>query len=178
MGCFPSKDQTENSHLVAGLSDRDAYASLSAILQRSENKSVVSVARSEASARWHSFPASHFSLRYGAVSQRGHYPEAPNKDNQDRWCVHVPYGGSAEQALFGVFDGHGDFGSQCAAFAAHAVRVPLRVWKEVAVLCARCDRRRDVYIGPYQGQTVHSCHCTCRSAGIWCLIQPSRPILK
>lgn len=122
MGCFPSKDQTENSQLVGRLSDRDAYASLSAILQRSENKSVLSVARSEASARWHSFPTSHFSLRYGAVSQRGHYPEAPNKDNQDRWCVHVPYGGSAEQALFGVFDGHGDFGSQCAAFAAHAVR--------------------------------------------------------
>lgn len=122
MGCFPSKDQTENSQLVARLSERDAYASLSAILQRSENKSVLSVARSEASARWHSFPASHFSLRYGAVSQRGHYPEAPNKDNQDRWCVHVPYGGSSEQALFGVFDGHGDFGSQCAAFAAHAVR--------------------------------------------------------
>lgn len=178
MGCFPSKDQTENSHLAAGLTERDAYASLSAILQRSENKSVLSVARSEASTRWHSFPASHFSLRYGAVSQRGHYPEAPNKDNQDRWCVHVPYGGSAEQALFGVFDGHGDFGSQCAAFAAHAVRLPLLVLGKCARSVHARSKPSSALITASYIVVVQYVESPCRLVAIWSLIQLSRPILK
>jgi hypothetical protein len=123
MGCVSSRQQeAKAAHSAFEVTDHDAYASVSEILQRSENKSMLSVVPSETSARWHTLPSSHFCLRYGCVSQRGQYPDVPKMENQDRWCVHVPYGGNAEQALFGVFDGHGDNGSQCAAFAALKVR--------------------------------------------------------
>lgn len=127
MGCGSSTipQEAKPNRAFQAAVDTDAYASVSEILQRSENKSMVSVHTSEASTstRWHAFPSSHLRVRYGCVSQRGQYPDAPNRENQDRWVVHVPYGGNAEQALFGVFDGHGENGTQCAAFAAVKVCV-------------------------------------------------------
>lgn len=125
MGCASSTTPQESKahRAFEAVPDTDAYASVSEILQRSENKSMASVHTSDASTstRWHAFPTSSFRLRYGQVTQRGQYPDAPNRENQDRSVVHVPYGGNAEQALFGVFDGHGENGTQCASFAAFKV---------------------------------------------------------
>jgi len=55
-------------------------------------------------------------LRYAYVSQRGYYPEAINKENQDAFCVHEHFCGDEDQALFGVFDGHGEYGAHCSKF--------------------------------------------------------------
>lgn len=41
---------------------------------------------------------------------------APNKLNQDAYCIHESYGGESEQAFFGVFDGHGKAGTECSQF--------------------------------------------------------------
>jgi hypothetical protein len=50
-------------------------------------------------------PGSGFSLRYAALSQRGYYPDAPDKANQDAFTIRAPYAGSADDHFFGVFDG-------------------------------------------------------------------------
>eukprot|EP00195_Chlamydomonas_chlamydogama_P010756 CAMPEP_0202906016 /NCGR_PEP_ID=MMETSP1392-20130828/37031_1 /ASSEMBLY_ACC=CAM_ASM_000868 /TAXON_ID=225041 /ORGANISM="Chlamydomonas chlamydogama, Strain SAG 11-48b" /LENGTH=1079 /DNA_ID=CAMNT_0049594355 /DNA_START=194 /DNA_END=3430 /DNA_ORIENTATION=- len=63
------------------------------------------------------FPQHGFTLRYAFVSQRGYYPDSPDKANQDSLCIHPHFGGDGEQALFCVFDGHGEYGTQCSQFA-------------------------------------------------------------
>jgi hypothetical protein len=45
-------------------------------------------------------------LKYSYVSQRGYYPEALDKENQDSFCVHTNFGGDPSKAIFGVFDGN------------------------------------------------------------------------
>eukprot|EP00600_Ochromonadales_sp_CCMP1393_P006191 CAMPEP_0174958214 /NCGR_PEP_ID=MMETSP0004_2-20121128/2501_1 /TAXON_ID=420556 /ORGANISM="Ochromonas sp., Strain CCMP1393" /LENGTH=1206 /DNA_ID=CAMNT_0016206405 /DNA_START=132 /DNA_END=3749 /DNA_ORIENTATION=- len=66
-------------------------------------------------------------IRYGWVSQRGYYPDALNKDNQDSYYVSPNFGSSGvgEQALFCVFDGHGRDGHFCARYARDHLPVQL-----------------------------------------------------
>lgn len=61
-------------------------------------------------------PSSNYELRYSYLSQRGYYPDALDKANQDCFCVHTPFGTSADDHFFGVFDGHGEYGAQCSQF--------------------------------------------------------------
>lgn len=68
-------------------------------------------------------PESGYTIRYAYVSQRGYYPDSPDKANQDSFCVHTYFNGDPEQHFFGVFDGHGEFGTQCSQFAKDMVRV-------------------------------------------------------
>eukprot|EP00871_Galdieria_phlegrea_P005823 jgi/Galph1/728/GphlegSOOS_G5468.1 len=53
-------------------------------------------------------------VSYGACSWAGWEPvrelrggEQCRKENQDSYCIHVPFGARREEALFAVFDGHG-----------------------------------------------------------------------
>jgi len=61
-------------------------------------------------------------VKYAFASLRGLYPNASDKPNQDSLCVHTHYGGDPEQAFFGIFDGHGEFGTECSQFAKDRVR--------------------------------------------------------
>lgn len=36
--------------------------------------------------------------------------------------MHTHFGGEPDQAFFGVFDGHGEYGTQCSQFAKDKVR--------------------------------------------------------
>lgn len=60
-----------------------------------------------------------YKLRYAWVSQRGFYPDEPDKDNQDshveveNFCSDI----HEDMHLFGVFDGHGKTGHKCAWYA-------------------------------------------------------------
>ncbi|GFH20427.1 predicted protein [Haematococcus lacustris] len=67
-------------------------------------------------------PQSSITLRYAFVSQRGYYPDTPSKANQDSLCIHTHFGGDPEQVFFGVFDGHGEYGTQCSQFAKDKAR--------------------------------------------------------
>ncbi|KAG8367369.1 hypothetical protein BUALT_Bualt16G0064900 [Buddleja alternifolia] len=62
-------------------------------------------------------PSGSYELRYSFLSQRGYYPDALDKANQDSFCIHSPFGTSTDDHFFGVFDGHGEFGAQCSQFA-------------------------------------------------------------
>ena len=64
-----------------------------------------------------------YTLQYAYVSQRGLYPDAPNKQNQDAFVALPAFGGAPADHLFGVFDGHGEKGTQCAEFAAEKARL-------------------------------------------------------
>ncbi|XP_020086010.1 probable protein phosphatase 2C 35 isoform X2 [Ananas comosus] len=61
-------------------------------------------------------PSHHFRLVYSSLSQRGHYPESPDRENQDCLCIRTRLQDNPNLHFFGVFDGHGQFGAQCAAF--------------------------------------------------------------
>ncbi|KAL6629488.1 hypothetical protein ACP70R_029253 [Stipagrostis hirtigluma subsp. patula] len=61
-------------------------------------------------------PLGNYDLRYSYLSQRGYYPEALDKPNQDSFCIHTPFGTSPDDHFFGVFDGHGEHGAQCSQF--------------------------------------------------------------
>ena len=67
-------------------------------------------------------PSENYSIEYAYVSQRGYYPEAPNKTNQDTYCVQTEFMGNPNSHLFGVFDGHGTQGTACSSFARDKVR--------------------------------------------------------
>ncbi|XP_077209972.1 protein phosphatase 2C and cyclic nucleotide-binding/kinase domain-containing protein isoform X2 [Tasmannia lanceolata] len=61
-------------------------------------------------------PSAKYELSYSYLSQRGYYPDALDKANQDSFCIHTPFGMSPNDHFFGVFDGHGEFGAQCSQF--------------------------------------------------------------
>ncbi|CAI5496262.1 unnamed protein product [Closterium sp. Naga37s-1] len=62
-------------------------------------------------------PGAGFWLRFSYLTQRGYYPEAPGKANQDSFCVVPQFGGLPSDHLFGVFDGHGEQGTPCSQFS-------------------------------------------------------------
>jgi len=55
-------------------------------------------------------------MRFAYVSQRGKYPDDPDKPNQDAYCIKHNFANQMEDAFFGVFDGHGKDGHGCAQF--------------------------------------------------------------
>ncbi|KAK1387660.1 Protein-serine/threonine phosphatase [Heracleum sosnowskyi] len=61
-------------------------------------------------------PSHNFELDYTVLTQRGYYPDMLNKENQDTFCVRTCMQGNPNVHFFGVFDGHGQTGGQCANF--------------------------------------------------------------
>ncbi|XP_068643392.1 protein phosphatase 2C and cyclic nucleotide-binding/kinase domain-containing protein-like isoform X2 [Aristolochia californica] len=61
-------------------------------------------------------PSANYELKYSYLSQRGYYPDALDKANQDSYCIHTPFGTNPNDHFFGVFDGHGEYGAQCSQF--------------------------------------------------------------
>lgn len=59
-----------------------------------------------------------YNLNYCYVSQRGYYPHDLDKANQDSYVVCENLLGDVNSHVFGVFDGHGEFGDYCSYFAA------------------------------------------------------------
>lgn len=61
-------------------------------------------------------PSHDFRLEYSVHSQRGYYPDSLDKQNQDSYCIKTQLQGNPNIHFFGVFDGHGQFGTQCSNF--------------------------------------------------------------
>jgi len=61
--------------------------------------------------------AGNFSMWFANVSECSFYPEEPSlRDNQDRFFAHTNLDQNQDQHLFGVVDGHGPAGSECAQY--------------------------------------------------------------
>ena len=56
-------------------------------------------------------------MQFAHWSQRGYYPDNPQKQNQDSYGVTLKFAGEDGDSLFCVYDGHGDEGHDCARFA-------------------------------------------------------------
>ena len=67
---------------------------------------------------------------YVYVSQRGYYPTAMDKANQDSYMVCENVLGDDKCHAFGVFDGHGEAGDLCSWFAAE--KFPYYLEEELA----------------------------------------------
>ena len=61
-----------------------------------------------------------FEMSYCYLSQRGYYPNALGKANQDSYAICENFLGDKNTHLFGIFDGHGEYGDLCSHFAATA----------------------------------------------------------
>jgi serine/threonine protein phosphatase PrpC/CRP-like cAMP-binding protein len=66
------------------------------------------------------------SVRVAALSQRGYYPEALDKPNQDAHRIWPNFMGDASKHLFGVFDGHGSTGDKCSIYARDKIMTQLQ----------------------------------------------------
>ena len=62
-----------------------------------------------------------YKLKFCYISQRGYYPNAMGKANQDSYAICEEFMGDKNTHFFGIFDGHGDFGDLCSHYAAHMV---------------------------------------------------------
>ena len=62
-----------------------------------------------------------FTMKYFYVSQRGYYPNAMGKANQDSYAICERFMNDKNTHFFGIFDGHGEYGDSCSHFAANAV---------------------------------------------------------
>ena len=71
-------------------------------------------------------------FRYASLSQRGHYPENPNKANQDAFFCAPNFNDDPDGAFFGVFDGHGAQGDLCAQYARDKVQSLLAEYRNAA----------------------------------------------
>ncbi|XP_074580180.1 putative protein phosphatase 2C 35 [Curcuma longa] len=61
-------------------------------------------------------PSAGVCLRFASLTQRGHYPDSLDRANQDSFCLRTNFQANPDLHFFGVFDGHGQFGGQCAEF--------------------------------------------------------------
>lgn len=66
-------------------------------------------------------PSPNFDMVYSVLSQRGYYPDSPDKENQDTYCIKTELQGNPNVHFFGVFDGHGVLGTQCSNFVKERV---------------------------------------------------------
>ncbi|RHY35240.1 hypothetical protein DYB32_000303, partial [Aphanomyces invadans] len=57
------------------------------------------------------------SIEYAFVTQRGYYPDAVDKPNQDSYTIVPNFAGDPTKIFFGIFDGHGATGDLCSVFA-------------------------------------------------------------
>ncbi|CAL1411615.1 unnamed protein product [Linum trigynum] len=63
-----------------------------------------------------SVPSRNFRLQYSVLTQRGYYPDQPDKENEDSFVIKTQLQGNPDIHFFGVFDGHGQFGAKCSNF--------------------------------------------------------------
>jgi serine/threonine protein phosphatase PrpC len=57
-------------------------------------------------------------MKYAYVSQRGYYPHALGKANQDSYTICESMLGDPNCHFFGIFDGHGEHGDHCSYYCA------------------------------------------------------------
>ena len=68
-----------------------------------------------------------YKLSYCFISQRGYYPCSLGKANQDSYVICENFLCSPNTHLFGIFDGHGEYGDLCSHFAANMIPCRLAI---------------------------------------------------
>jgi len=73
-------------------------------------------------------PATGIRMKYAYLTQRGYYPDQPDKANQDNYNVIEKFSGKPNQVFFGVFDGHGKDGDLASYYARDKIPKCLAMW--------------------------------------------------
>jgi len=106
-------------------------------------------------------------LRYAYLSQRGYYPDDPNKPNQDAFSITNNFCDQEADAYFAVYDGHGRDGDKCAQFSRE--NLPKLIEKFVSRTKGKAqdlaNGSRDVELTKEQIQnSCHKAHVDCNRA--------------
>eukprot|EP00887_Chlorella_sp_A99_P007620 scaffold20.g7620.t1 len=133
MGCTQSRPESELFSPMARESAqrRGPHASMAGAFRQDESSKDPVRLLTSGGTRAAPLPAGG-TLRYAFVSQRGFYPDQPDKANQDAVVAAERLGGAADCHLFCVFDGHGECGTECAQFATDKMPVLLAKDKSLA----------------------------------------------
>mmetsp|Transcript_6290 Transcript_6290/g.8336 ORF Transcript_6290/g.8336 Transcript_6290/m.8336 type:complete len:1062 (-) Transcript_6290:158-3343(-) len=124
MGCVNSSSKKERRRSGAGPHGNTAAISKDArklseidpeLEERNENIT--------ASVRTEHLDYGKYGIDYAFVSQRGYYPDAPDKANQDSYCIVTNLFGDPKKGLFAVLDGHGKDGDLCSIFCKNQLPV-------------------------------------------------------
>lgn len=115
MGCLQSKPSSTPSKSVP--SPGKAQQTVKKVLSKDEVRMrIVAPEQSQ------TFTQSGISIRYAWVTQRGYYPDSPDKDNQDSYSLSSELSDKLrEVSLFGVYDGHGGQGHICSQYVSTQV---------------------------------------------------------
>jgi len=103
----------EEAHPVQGLSEAEVNEALQWGLLCVAGDSVISVSKPEEK------PAKEFRISY--MAQTGYYPDQDQRLSQDTWCIAKDVGGVSGCHFVAVLDGHGPWGTECAAFARNSL---------------------------------------------------------
>ena len=116
MGCTQSSDVDEHDPSASepGEEQRNGGANQPATSAAPQMKKIHD--RVDAIDRSRAIECGGVKMRFAYLSQRGKYPDDPDKPNQDAYCIKHNFAGQPEDAFFGVFDGHGKDGHGCAQF--------------------------------------------------------------
>ena len=115
MGCVLGKCCTCNRYTASSESDMAQFCDASPCGSRGKH---ILTGRSLECVR---VPSHNYYMEYSLLTQRGYYPDSPDKGNQDSVCVSTKIRGNPNIHFFGVFDGHGQYGSECSNFVKERV---------------------------------------------------------
>jgi serine/threonine protein phosphatase PrpC/CRP-like cAMP-binding protein len=114
MGC--SHSSSEVDEMDASEEEAGGYGAPSRQMQAAPPQAKKTNDRVDAIDRTRTIETGGIRMRFAYLSQRGKYPDDPDKPNQDAYCIKHNFANQMEDAFFGVFDGHGKDGHGCAQF--------------------------------------------------------------
>lgn len=109
----PSSDNLKHGGVLGGMPIRLGRLSIQGSFNQYES---MSEAKKDDTQGHGTVMAGNITVTYAYLTQRGHYPDQPNKANQDAVMVRTDFGKKPDRHLFAVFDGHGETGAECAFF--------------------------------------------------------------
>lgn len=116
MGCLQSKPSAKASKTALVVAKQPGPFAKKCLSQDEIRMRIVAPDQSQV------FTQSGITVRYAWVTQRGYYPDSPDKDNQDSYsCAPQLSEYLPDVSLFGVYDGHGGEGHTCSQFVATQV---------------------------------------------------------
>lgn len=116
MGCTQSSDAVPDKSDPAATSNAFNEAAAKAPPPPQQNEPNKPRARVDAIDHTVALELGGVRMRYAYLSQRGKYPDDPDKPNQDAYAINHEFKVQATDGFFGVFDGHGKDGDGCAQF--------------------------------------------------------------
>jgi hypothetical protein len=123
MGCAVSSEQVSDENGIIGDNKGGLTAASQGFTQTINEKSPrIRLDHSEKLKELHiNGDGYNFKISYCHISQRGYYPNAMGKANQDSYVICESLLGDTNSHFFGIFDGHGEYGDSCSYFAANSI---------------------------------------------------------